>query len=74
MTLSKNFGYQNSINFALKNTSGDLYAIIDSDGEDPPSMILEFLSKYEEGHDIVYGKRENRPEGFFVKKNEKSFL
>ena len=68
LTLSKNFGYQNSLNFALKNTKGDLYIIIDSDGEDPPSMILDFLKIYEDGNDIVYGKRENRPEGFLLKK------
>ena len=68
LTLSKNFGYQKSLNFSLKNTSGDLYVIIDADGEDPPSMILEFLEKYEQGNDIVYGLRENRPENFIIKK------
>ena len=73
LTLSKNFGYQNSINFALKNSHGDLYVIIDSDGEDPPSMILDFLNKHEEGYDIIYGKRENRPEGFLLKKMRNIF-
>jgi polyisoprenyl-phosphate glycosyltransferase len=67
-TLSKNFGYQNSLNFALKKSKGDLFVIIDSDGEDPPSMILDFLKKYEEGNDIIYGERINRPEGFILKK------
>lgn len=68
LTLSKNFGYQKSLNFSLKNSKGDLYVIIDADGEDPPSMILEFLKKYEQGNDIVYGLRENRPENYFIKK------
>lgn len=72
-TLSKNFGYQNSLNFSLKNTTGDLFAIIDSDGEDPPTMILDFLKKYEEGNDIVYGERVNRPEGFILKKMRNLF-
>ena len=72
-TLSKNFGYQNSLNFSLKNTTGDLFIIIDSDGEDPPSMILDFLKKYEEGNDIVYGERVNRPEGFIIKKMRNLF-
>ena len=31
-------------------------------------MILEFLEKYEQGNDIVYGLRENRPENFIIKK------
>ena len=73
LTLSKNFGYQNSLNFSLKNTKGDLYVIIDSDGEDPPSMVFDFIKKYEEGNDIVYGKRENRPEGFILKKMRNLF-
>ena len=73
LTLSKNFGYQNSINFALKNTHGDLYVIIDSDGEDPPSMIFDFLTKYEKGYDIIYGKRDNRPETFLLKKMRSLF-
>ena len=73
LTLSKNFGYQNSINFALKNTHGDLFVIIDSDGEDPPSMIFDFLTKYEKGYDIIYGKRDNRPENFFLKKMRNLF-
>mgnify|MGYP001178663894 CR=1 FL=1 len=68
LTLSKNFGYQKSLDFSLKNTKGDLYIIIDADGEDPPSMILDFLKKYEEGNDIIYGLRENRPENFLIKK------
>lgn len=66
-TLSKNFGYQNSINFALKNTIGDLYVIIDVDGEDPPELIEQFIKQYELGFDIVYGLRVNRDE-FFLKK------
>lgn len=73
LTLSKNFGYQKSLNFSLKNTKGDLYVIIDADGEDPPSMILEFIKKYEQGNDIVYGLRENRPENFLIKKSRDFF-
>jgi polyisoprenyl-phosphate glycosyltransferase len=73
LTLSKNFGYQNSINFALKNTHGDLYVIIDSDGEDPPSMIFDFITEYEKGYDIIYGKRDNRPENFLLKKMRSLF-
>ena len=72
-TLSKNFGYQNSLNFALKNTTADLYTIIDTDGEDPPSMIIDFLKKYEEGNDIVYGERVNRPEGYVIRKMRNLF-
>ena len=36
-------------------------------------MILDFLKKYEEGNDIVYGERVNRPEGFIIKKMRNLF-
>jgi dolichol-phosphate mannosyltransferase len=35
---------------------------IDVDCEDPPELIPVFLKKWEEGFDIVYGIRTNRPE------------
>jgi glycosyltransferase involved in cell wall biosynthesis len=72
-TLSKNFGYQNSLQFALKHITGDIFVIIDVDGEDPVVMILEFLDKYEKGYDIVYGKREDRVENYFIKNLRKLF-
>lgn len=72
-TLSKNFGYQNSLQFALKHITGDIFVIIDVDGEDPVVMILEFLDRYEKGYDIVYGKREDRVENYFIKNLRKLF-
>jgi dolichol-phosphate mannosyltransferase len=72
-TLSKNFGYQNSLQYALKNIIGDIFIIIDVDGEDPVEMILEFLNKHENGYDIVYGERLNRDENYFLKNLRKLF-
>ena len=68
ITLSKNFGYQHSIDFALRNTIGDLFVIIDVDGEDPVELILEFIKEHEKGFDIVYGERLDRPENVIKKK------
>lgn len=65
--LSKNFGYQASLEVTIKNIIGDIFIEIDVDGEDPPELILEFLKKYEQGYDIVYGKRMDRHEGNFLK-------
>jgi polyisoprenyl-phosphate glycosyltransferase len=72
-TLSKNFGYQNSLQYALKHIVGDIFVIIDVDGEDPVEMILEFLNKYENGYDIVYGERADRDENYFIKSLRKLF-
>ena len=66
ISLSRNVGYQKSIECGLKNAKGDLFIIIDVDCEDPPEMIPNFLSGYEEGYDIVYGERQYRDEENFI--------
>tara|TARA_B100000900_G_scaffold156707_1_gene133226 strand:+ start:4055 stop:4957 length:903 start_codon:yes stop_codon:yes gene_type:complete len=66
ITLSRNFGYQNSILASLSAIEADAYIIIDCDCEDPPSLIPEFISGFREGHDLVYGKRDRREESKFI--------
>lgn len=72
-TLSKNFGYQNSLQFTLSKIDGDIFLIIDVDGEDPVNLIPNFLKFYEEGFDIVYGERIDRKENFILKNARKLF-
>ena len=44
LTLSRNFGYQNSLTAALENINSDFYFIVDVDCEDPPELIINFIS------------------------------
>jgi dolichol-phosphate mannosyltransferase len=62
LTLSRNFGYQASVLAGITHAAGDAIVVIDVDCEDPPEMIPRFIAKWEEGYDIVYGRRANRPE------------
>ena len=62
VTLSRNFGYQPSVLAGISYSAGDATIVIDVDCEDPPEMIPGFVAKWEEGFDIVYGLRANRPE------------
>ena len=62
VTLSRNFGYQASVLAGISYSAGDATIVIDVDCEDPPEMIPGFVAKWEEGFDIVYGLRANRPE------------
>lgn len=62
ITLSRNFGYQASVLAGVNYSTGDATIVIDVDCEDPPEMIPLFIAKWEEGFDIVYGLRANRPE------------
>ncbi len=72
-SLSRNFGYQASLVAGLNNAKGDYIIIIDADCEDPPEMIHEFIFKMEEGYDVVYGRRINRPESGLLKFLRKIF-
>ena len=73
ITLSRNVGYQRSLECGLNNVLGDIFAFIDVDCEDPPEMILEFIKYYEQGYDIVYGERLDREENRAIKSLRKLF-
>lgn len=62
LTLSRNFGYQSSVQAGMSHAKGDCIITIDVDCEDPPELIPEFLENWEKGFDIVYGIRKSRPE------------
>jgi dolichol-phosphate mannosyltransferase len=73
LTLARNFGYQASVLAGLRHASGQAMVVIDVDCEDPPEMIPHFLLEFEKGYDIVYGKRERRPEFFGLQLLRKLF-
>lgn len=68
VTLSRNFGYQASLQSGFTYAAGDATIVIDADCEDPPEMIPEFLQRWQEGYDVVYGIRQDRPEPWVIKK------
>jgi len=73
ITMSRNVGYQRSLDCGLRNAKGDIFAIIDVDCEDPPEMLLDFVARYEEGFDIAYGIRADRQEIAAMKSTRKLF-
>jgi polyisoprenyl-phosphate glycosyltransferase len=64
---SRNFGYQSNILSGYNNCIGDCAVTIDSDGQDDPKYILDFINMWERGYDVVYGIRKNRKDNFFIK-------
>jgi polyisoprenyl-phosphate glycosyltransferase len=73
ITLSRNVGYQRSLEFGLRSCQADVFVFIDVDCEDPPEMIKDFVDKYKEGFDIVYGERIDRSEAMFINVLRKLF-
>ena len=57
---SRNFGYQNSVFAGMHLATGDAVVELDADLEDPPAVIPQFVAKWEEGHEVVYGVRATR--------------
>lgn len=57
---SRNFGHQIAITAGLDAAKGDAVVVIDADLQDPPEVIKQFVEKWQEGFDVVYGVREKR--------------
>lgn len=58
--LSRNFGCDGGITAGLKYAKGDAAVLMNADLQDPPEMISDYLQKWEEGNEIVYGIIEKR--------------
>ncbi len=62
--LARNFGHQLALRAGLQAARGDVVAVIDADLQDPPEALAEFLAKWAEGHDVIYGVRRKRRESW----------
>ena len=71
---SRNFGHQVAITAGIDASIGATATIMDSDLQDPPSLIPEMLKKWKEGYNVVYAKRARRKgEGLFKLLTAKAF-
>lgn len=66
--LSRNFGKEIALSAGLDHARGDAIVVIDADLQDPPELIPEFLARWADGYDVVYGKRISRDGETAVKK------
>jgi glycosyltransferase involved in cell wall biosynthesis len=67
VALSRNFGHQTALAAALDHVSGDVTILMDGDLQDPPEAIPVLLDKYEQGYDVVYVRRVNRKEPWWLR-------
>ena len=65
LSFTKNFGHQNALICGYQHALGDCIVTIDADLQDPPEIIPQMVTKWQEGADIVYAKRKTRQDGFF---------
>ena len=71
--LSRNFKCDGAIAAGLKYATGDAAVILYSDLEDPVELIHEFLRKWEDGYQNIYGIVQKRQGSFLRKINSKIF-
>lgn len=57
---SRNFGHQIAITAGIDHARGDAIVVIDADLQDPPETIVDFVAKWRDGYDVVYGVRASR--------------
>ena len=60
LRLSRNFGKELALTAGLDQVEEGAVLILDADGQDPPELIPQFVSKWREGYDDVHGTRIQR--------------
>ena len=60
LRLSRNFGKELALTAGLDAVDADAAVVIDADLQDPPELIVEFVARWREGFDVVYGTRSER--------------
>ena len=60
ISFSRNFGHQAAVTAGIRNVTGDAVIIMDADLQDPPELFEGMIEKWEDGYEVVYGKRKTR--------------
>ncbi|MDT0016359.1 glycosyltransferase family 2 protein [Listeria swaminathanii] len=71
LKLSRNYGHQGALLAGLTEAHAysDCVVSIDADLQDDVNAIIEFIEKYHEGYDVVYGVRDKRDTDTYFKRN-----
>lgn len=64
LRLSRNFGSYSAITAGFHQARGDAVIAMSIDLQDPPALIPQFVAKWREGFDIVWGVRADRSDPF----------
>ncbi len=68
LRFSRNFGKEKAISAGLDHAQGDAVILMDSDFQHPLELLGEFISKWEDGYDMVYAVRQNREDESWLKR------
>jgi dolichol-phosphate mannosyltransferase len=60
LTFTRNFGHQIAVTAGLDHVRGEATIIMDADLQDPPEVIPELVTRWQEGYEVVYAVRSER--------------
>lgn len=71
---ARNFGVFRSTFNGLNYTTGDAVVVmLPVDLQDPPELIPEFVTLWEQGYEVIAGARSDRNEGFWMTRSRRLF-
>ena len=70
---SRNFGSQAAFRSGMEIATKNACVLLDGDLQDPPELIEQFVEKWREGFDVVYGRRTSRQAPFYMQLAYKLF-
>lgn len=74
LSFSRNFGKEIAMIAGLDHVHGDATVIIDADLQDPPELIPQMVTFWQEGYDDVYARRKSRSGESWLKKATSSLF
>jgi glycosyltransferase involved in cell wall biosynthesis len=60
ISLSRNFGKEIALAAGLRYARGDAAILMDADLQHPPEVLAQFVDRWREGYQVVYGQRTDR--------------
>lgn len=60
VSLSRNFGKEIALTAAIDHAIGAAVVPIDADLQDPPELIADMITQWQQGYDVVYATRQSR--------------
>ena len=63
---ARNFGFVRSCYYGLLQGYGDAVVLLLADLQDPPALIRDFITKWEDGYEVIFGTRTSSHESFVL--------
>ena len=70
---SRNFGSQAAFRSGMELATKNAVVLLDGDLQDPPELIEQFVERWKEGYDVVYGRRVSREATWFMQRAYRAF-